>query len=359
MRLTHPTKTPPLLAFFLWLLLAAILLPGTAHPIGVEGRATVPLKNLSLADAKKQGLDIALHSAVLNAASLLGPTESGKLAETLKEGDHLAFIKRYSITFESTDGGDYRVILEADVDSLRLKNRLEDFKPPVARRGGSRGVASVTVNIFSNDLAARHLPGANINGEISTVLLGGGFRVKSADGGVQLNTYVTLKPQDTSYQTTSESGRTLCNVWMKALDSSSGSIVAEVSATEYFIYGSDDRDVVKILKKTARDAASKMTVHLQNRLVVKHRRSDLTEVVFNGVTTYGHWRTIDGIMSKSLLGIQSITKRRFARGTVIYTVSLRLEPENFARVLTNLKPRDMALSLKSIEGNRIAFNVIH
>ncbi len=339
---------------FLLCFFCIALLPVRAFSLTMEGHGVSSLQDSNALRAREDALGFALSSVVTQAAEMLSPGIDPIFAERLGSGDVRSYIKSYRIQHEYNSGTEYKVWVEADVDTLKLGSRIRGV---LTRPSYKTGKPTVSITVFNDAAVSKSFSRAQIKREIAVTLIGNGYTVLRGGGQIQLIAHVGVKKQMSRVGGSEELHHTLSTVLIKAVGAN-GQDLAQVSESAYLV-GKDARDITSAsLRKAAKGAAGKLLKELEVLALRAGSGKGGFELAFWGVMSYRHYRQLDSILSKSLLGVDAVEKRVFKNSRVSFIVALSVEPEEFARVLTGLNMIDFSLILEGIHKNRIDFTLI-
>lgn len=340
---------------FLLFFFCVALSPGAAHSLTVEAQGAASLQGRTAIQAREDALGVALGSVVKQAAEMLSPGIDPIFAERLSGGDVGYYIKSYRILYEYNSGTEYKVSVEADVDTLKLRNRIRGVTARPSKRSAQ---PTLSVTVFSDEGASVGFSRADIKREIAVALIGRGYKVLRNGAQIQLIAHVGVKKQMSRVGGGEELHHTLGTVLIKAVDAN-GRDVAQASESAYLV-GKEARDITYgSLRRAAQGAARKIVKELEfSALEGVSGGKRVYELAFSGVTSYGHYNQLDSILSKSLLGVDAVRKRVLKNSRVSFIVALNVGPEEFAAVITGLSMVDFSLMLEGIYKNRIDFTLI-
>lgn len=345
-------------AAFLLLVLSVFIVvfsPHSAYPLKVDSEALVEInEEVNAAQARELALESALKSAVSKAAVTIFPSLDEKILEKLDSENYLDYIMAYSVDYELASEKEIKLMIEADVDTLRLRNLLGDSlkTPSVVKEK-----PSVTISIINDERFPSSLSANEIKREIAIVLIQNGYRVRSSHGTLNLKTSISVKTQRSRLRGRKSLYHSLAAISIKVVDIDK-KLIFQASNSEYML-GQQKREITAdAIKKAARGASEKIVKGLDRYWEFKGGGSDLTEISFIGIRNWRHYEQIDAILSKSLLGGDSIRKRVFRTGRISFIVSLNTKPEEFTRILTGLKIPEFSISLDSVGKNRLQFSVV-
>jgi len=339
------------------------LIPTYGFPITISTEVVEPISGRTIAEVRNTVISKALRIALEEAALRISPNLSDESLEKLKGKDFQRNIKAYRILSEISTGEDYKVSLEVDVNSEELKKGIGDLA--VYDRGTFSEIPSVSITIIGNPESnpiVKTLPTSDVKREISTVLIGSGYRViMDTSSDIRLEAYMGIR---TTENRSAESAyyNTIGNVYIRARDRN-GKFLTEVSDSSY-LTGSNLREIsLNALKIAGAGAAKKLRSELNKTQLVKKDEpgggTGAIEVLFTGLRNYAQYERMDDIMAKSVPGI-SINKRVFRRGgEVSFLVFSRVNPEELARSIQGLLPVDMSFKLEDASYDKIKFSVYY
>jgi len=333
---------------------AVLAMGAPSSALTVEGEGQVRLEpGATLTEARDRALRQALEEAVLKAARRIEPTISAAGLKEISGDDHLHYVNSYRIMGEQTLGRLYRLSIEADVDELRLRNRLKGWtakrrRTPLARPD------SISIDVVLGGLLGGHDRLArSVRNEIATVLIGNGYKVVRGMGGIQVTATVTAEPLEGRADGATSPYRSLVTVMLRARDVS-GREIASAGESTYELRGRAFEGREKIAALLARSASKKLALKLN---LWSRRPSGPPQPVtlsFGGVTSYTLYRYLDTMVSKSLGDSAAVERRIFEGDRITYELRYDGDTGELAALIAGNNPLGFAIvpkkrGLRSVE----------
>jgi hypothetical protein len=202
------------------------------------------------------------------------------------------------------------------------------------------------------------LPTLEIKREISTVLIGSGYRVlMDTPGDIRLEVYLDVRTTENDSRGITYYN-TMGNIRIRAKDGN-GRLLTEVSDSSYLTGSNLDEVGLSALKRAGARAAKRLRAELNKTRSVKEDKpggeAGTIEVLFAGLRNYSQYERIEDVMAKLVPGI-GIKKRVFrGGGEVSFLVSSRVNPEELARSIQGLLPVDISFGLENASYDEIRF----
>ncbi|MGQ0793048.1 MAG: hypothetical protein ACT4NX_03060 [Deltaproteobacteria bacterium] len=326
-----------LIALYVFLFIAFLSTPGFCVKLAVE--VGEPLLGREIPQVRDSIISKALQSAMDRA---LGEGKAPKISPE----DTSKFIKGYKILEETLEGEQYKMTVEVNIDSRRLKKRLDQLIAEDSKKSPPK--PSIYLNFTESpgsDLLVKMIAVEEIQRNISIALIGSGYllkdRVEDADASIEISMGVSIADgyiRRVSYVT-------LGTIEIKA--SLGAEQIADIKETSRRAGADPIQGGIEALRISEAAAMKKLKLAMQS-LTLAPQPSDETatsgvEILVKGVRNFRHFERIDEVIAGSIAGIE-VEKRVFSRGgNVLFTVSSRLEPGSIARAIERLMPGEMKL----------------
>jgi len=346
-------KTAP----FLIAVIVFLALASPALPLTVEGVGVAASRNVAATDARDVALWNALKSAVANAAKKIDPVSNKNIVERLQKENYTSYIKSYKIIYELSTREEYKVIIEAEIDSLKLKNRLKGLK--YASPLSSKGKQGVSIRMIVDAGENSGFPTAAIRDEIASVFRKRGFEVKGAGDGSGI--VITAKIKTKSKKTGVNGGKHLYHSLVTlalSAEGADGQTLAESRKSTYELRSESAIPTTTKIKQIAKAASREIVAKLEKRITIRRSFSSPTLLTFSGLTSYLEYEKLDSMLSNSLLGIDSVMQRTLGSDRVEFEVALNMAPGEFAQILNGLEIGGHSLYLEAIYPGRIEYRLI-
>lgn len=338
--------------FFFTFFLLFSLLPGSAFAITVSAESAETIGEGSIDAARDAALSEALRTAVVNAAKTIRPDIDDKYFMTLKQEDYLSYIKAFRILSETSAGKEYRIAIEADVDSQKLKNVIKDFMDLKSKSFLKPSISVVVLLNPESDSVIRSISLQDIKREVSVIFIGSGYKVQEQPGDVILEAYTSVKTTESRFGGSEKYA--FGNVYIRAKNKN-GELIAEAS-DDSSLSGNDLGDISqKAVKQAALSAASNLKSKFDE---IWGDRDGTIRITFRGFRTYAQYENMDGILSDTVVEVDSITKRVFENGKITFFLFSSATPEKLAQTLGSLPLQDFSLRLDKVSFDEIEFSVV-
>ena len=342
--------------FYLFVLFLLLTLPNSAFAVIVSVEGIEPLSGKTITSTRTIALSNALKTAVENAAKEINPTLDAKSLEKLINENPISYIKSYRILDENRIGDDYKITLEANVDSEMLKDKIKGLKVNNVKSPGKPSISIVVLKIPESDPIIKTLPLTEIKSEITRVLQGGGYKVQEYMGDIRLETYVSVKTSE------SKVGRSmyyaLASVLIKVKDKNE-KVLNEVSDSLY-LNGTDLTQLsLEAIKQAGAKAADKVKLEFDKKWNIGQRVKSRTIIItFVGFSNYKQYELLDTLLANSTPGIDNITKRIFRNDGVSFLVLSSINEEDLAKTVDSQNTPGFSLRLNTVSSDRIEFSVV-
>lgn len=327
--------------------------PTPVLSVKVSAEGVGPIGGKPISAVKKIAISNALKTAVEKVAKGFNTGLKGEYIKTLKDDEnYLNYVKAYRILYETSAGKNYKVAVEADVDSEGLKNRIKELLGINVKPSLKPSVSIIVLVNPNSDPIIKSVSLRDVKREIAVVLIGSGYVVVGPPGDVVLETYAGIK---TTESTTSENKYyTFGSVYIRAKDKN-GKLIAEADDS-YYSTGNESGEIGEaVLKQAASRAASKLKSELDK---MWRGRDDSIDILFTGFRSYNQYAQIDEALSNSVLAINRIDKRIFENGKVTFVVFSLVTPQELAATLGSLSLPGFSLKLDKVSFKRVEFSVI-
>lgn len=350
----------PLLAI-LFVLLTPHLSRGSALAVTAEGEASVPLEGRSSSEAKDKALGEALKSSLVNAALSLEPSLDEVVLDKLRSDDHLHYIISYRISYELPSPESYKIAVEAEVDSEKLKARLKEIlgdapKPRAKPFEPIRGKPTLTIKATTTGTPLAGIYANDLERELAIALIGRGFRVVREGGDIRILANISLKTQESITREGGRTFHTLAEVNIRAEDAH-GSKVAEAYATGYEP-SIESRISSEAIRRLVNQAGSEIAKRLSSWETRGAQGTRLVFLTFTGVRNFSEYSELESLLANSLLGVESIGKRVFKGNSVSFEVVLSQDPEEFARKVSARSLKNSSIRLESVTWDKATFTLV-
>jgi hypothetical protein len=340
--------------FFVFCLLIAF--PNSAFPITVIVEGVESLSGKNVSSARAMALSNALKTATEKTAKEINPNLDDKSIEKLTYENPAEYIRSYRILNENRVGEEYKINLEAEVDSEKLRNKLKPFTENPIKPLRKPSTSIIVLRTPDNNPIVKTLSLDNVKSEISRVLIGSGYKVVEPVGDVRLETYISLKTTETRLGENNYSA--LGNVFIKAKDKN-GIVLSEVSDSSYL----SGRDLAQLsldaLKQAGANAAVKLRGEFDRKWNTSQKgKSKNIEIAFVGLNNYKQYEELDYILGKSTQGIDSITKRVFSNNRISFFIISSIDQYELAKTIENQKKLGFSLKLNNISQDKIEFEIV-
>ncbi|MER3445556.1 MAG: hypothetical protein C4291_01380 [Candidatus Dadabacteria bacterium] len=345
--------------------LILLFIPNSAFPILISAEGVEPLEGKTAASVRDIALSNALMMAIEKAAEQINPNLDDKLIQKLKSKGPLKYVKSYRILDETAVGEGYRISVEANVDSEGLKNRLGDLAGVSTKPlGRPSSISIVVLQSPQSDPIIKDLSLADIKREISTALIGSGYKIVEPLGDIRLQAYVSLKTTESKI-----GGATtyyaLGSVFIRVEDKD-GKVVTEVSESSY----SSGPDLRLIGLEVIRDAGAKAAEKLKSEFDKRWgntgsavssigwgNKNGTIEISFNDLGSYSQYEQINNALLAAP-EIKGIAERIFRYKGVSFLVISRTNTDELAKTLRKLALRGFSLKLNNTSSYGIEFSLV-
>jgi len=216
---------------------------------------------------------------------------------------------------------------------------------------------SISIRVLENpesNPVIKTLPKTDVEREISTVLIGSGYRlILEPSSDIRLEAYVGIRA--TENKAAGVTYNTIADVLIRAKDRG-GELITEVSDSSYKTGTSIVDSSLEALKVAGAGAARKLRSELEERNR-QGARTEFIQVSFSGLRSYVQYERIDKIIAKSIPGV-SIRKRVFKPGgEVSFQLSSKASAEELAKTIQGSLPGDIAIKLERSSYDHIWFSL--
>lgn len=350
-------------AYRIFYLLAFILLffiPNSGFPITISAEGVEPFEGKTAASIRDMALSHALMVTIEEAAEQISPNLGDKLIQRLKGEDPLKYVKSYRILDETTDRKGYRVSIEANVDSERLKGRLEDLRGVSGKPlGRPSSVSIVVLQSPESDPIIKDLSLMDVKREISLALIGSGYKIVEPLGDIRLQAYVGLKTTESKIGD-STTYYALGSVFIRAEDRD-GRVIIEVSESSY----SNGSDLSQIGLEVLRGAGAKAAERLKSEFDKRWGSASATrwenkdrarEISFTDLKDYRQYEQINNALL-TVPQIKGIAERVFRYKEVSFLVISKSDTDEIAKAIEKLNLQGFSLKLDNVSSDRVEFSI--
>lgn len=343
-------------------LLFVLVIPTPGFPVKISTETVEPISGRTISNVRSITISKALGTAVEEAALRINPNLDKEFFQKLKSVEPITYIKAYRIIDETSAGGEYKITLEVDVDSPTLKNKIEDFVIDNPNHDITiifPKKSSVYITILQNPESnpiIKTLSISDIKREMSTILIGSGYRVVSEPSSdLKLETYVGIKTMESKLEETTYN--TLGYVYIRA-KGRKGKVVTEVSDSSY-LTGTDLGDTsLEALKRAGAGAAKKLRSEVDKKRKFQGKAGTV-EVSFTGLKNYIQYDRVDEILRRSVPDININSRVFISGGTVSFFLLTKAAPEELAKTIQSVLPIDLPFKLDDTSYNKIKFRAAY
>ncbi|MCX7982466.1 MAG: flagellar assembly protein T N-terminal domain-containing protein [Syntrophales bacterium] len=357
--------------FFLFSLSVSILLTaGTLSgedKIRTQGMATIYGGAIDV--ARDKAIENALRNAVEEKAGVLikSYTEVENFTVTMDQilSESKGFVNNYRILSEGRENNTYKVLIEADIGTGKLKERMDAIALVLARKSKPRLMV-----LFSGDVQKVGLAEATI----IKYLMSQGFKVvdpktiKSSARQAGLN--ITGDNPSAVTNVAREYGAEVVIVGnMEVINRPFKMGDIEIVTSEVTISGKalngDTGEVIATgtkskkgeLKTSTEEVAKELARSLGNNIVEKwsHELSNVQTVklFISGLNTYGDLNMLKDLLSTRVKGVKQIHQRSYKEGQVELDLEVRGNTQQVADDLEALTHNGRRMRIKEITANKI------
>jgi hypothetical protein len=369
-------KTWAALTVLLLMLLPAS--PGWAqNKVRAEGMATIHKNFLDV--ARDRAIENAQRNAVEQAVGVMITSRTEvenfavKLDQILAEAD--GFINSYQVISENQDGKSYSVVIEADVGTGRLQERMKAIQLIVARKAKPRLMV-----LFSG----REAKDALAESVMSRYFMGQGFRLVDAETARQNREIEEMEKPEGDRRKLSRVARglgaevliagrveaatsafTISNVEMhsnkvtvsaKVINGDTGEVIAtdSAAASKPGLKG-DWKDITE-------EATGKLSRSLFDGVLARWS-ADLTKastfkLILSGLRSHDDLSSFSELMKNEVKGFREAHQRSFSRGQVDWDVEVKGTIQGFADDIAALVFKSHKIKILEITQNRIRAKLV-
>src|SRR5579875_1948790 len=341
-----------------------LFIPASGFPMKISAEGVEPFDGKTTTSVRDIALSNALETAIEKAAGQINPNLDNKLIQKLKSEDPLKYVKSYRILNETTVENEYKISIEANVDSEKLENRLGDLAgvstKPLKRPSS---ISVVVLQSPQSDPIIKDLSLTDVKREISVALIGSGYKIVEPLGDVRLQAYVGLKTTENRVGETSVY-YALGSVFIRAEDKD-GKTITEVSESAYSSCPDISQISIDVLKGAGAKAAEKLKLEFDKRWNVgapindtrQENKNGTIEISFTDLKSYKQYEQLNRALSTSP-GIKGIDERIFRYKEASFLVFPKTNTEELAKTIEKLNLQGFSLKLDNASSDRIEFSVV-
>jgi len=312
-----------------------------------------------MADVRSTAISKALRTAVEEAAMRGTSRLSNRdFALHLTNRDIIRYIKAYRILNESFSEEEYKITLEVDVDSQKIKNKIDKvvIDYPALNTNLISEKPSLYISISetpeSNPIV-KILSYSDIEREMATILIGSGYRVVAESASdLKLETYIGIKTTESKLG--EKTYNTLGYMYVRAKDRK-GKVVTEVRDNSYVNGSSLANAGLEALKRAGASAARKIGFAL-NEKNDSSQKTELIEIKFSGLKNYIQYERIDEIMKNTVSDINIRSRVFKSGGTACFIVFSKRDLDELVEAVQTALSADLPLKIER-NSNNIEFRV--
>ncbi|NPU84171.1 MAG: hypothetical protein HPY65_06755 [Syntrophaceae bacterium] len=369
----------------IWTILTAVLLvilpasPGfPQNRIRAEGSATIHKNFKDI--ARDRAVENAQRNAVEQAVGVMISSRTEvenytvKLDQILAEAD--GFINAYSIVSEKQDGKTYTVVIDADVGTGRLQERMKAIRLIVSRKAkprlmirfsGGEAKDALAESVMSRYFMEQgfHVVDAETvkkNSDVDEMDKAEGDRRKLSRmaRGIGAEVLVAGRVE------TATSAFTISNIEMhsnkvtvsaKVINGDTGEVIAADSAA------ASKPGVKGDWKEITEDATGRLSRALFDGILSRWTadlvKASTFKLVISGLDSYDDLVSFKELMSHEVKGYREAHQRSFSRGQVDLDVEVRGTIRGFADDLAALSFKSRKVKIVEITQNRIRARLVH
>jgi hypothetical protein len=341
-----------------------LFIPTSGFPIRISATGAQPFEGKTAASVRDIALSNALWMAIEKAVEQIQPNLDDKSLQKLKGGDPLEFVKSYRILNETTAREEYKISIEANVDSDKLRNRLGVLAGVSSKPlGKPSSISIVVLQSPQSDPIIKSLSLTDVKREISAALLDSGYKVVEPLGDIRLQAYVSLKATESRVGETA-TYYVLGSVFVRAEDKN-GKVVTEVNESSYS-YGPDISQIsLEVLNGAGDKAAERIKSEFDKRWNIDARVSSImrenknvtVKISFTDLRSYSQYEQLNNALLTAP-GIDVIAERIFRYKEVSFLVLSKTNTDQLAKTLEKSTLRGFSLKLNNASSAGIEFTVV-
>lgn len=356
------SKAYKIFRLLVFLLLLFIPTSGFSIKISVEG--VEPFEGKTTAYVRDIALSNALRVAIEKAAEQISPNLDDKSLQRLKSEDSLKYVKSYKVLDETTLGEKYKISIEANVDSEKLKNRLGELTGVSSKPlGKPSSISIVVLESPQSDPVIKSLSLTDVKREISIALIGSGYKIVEPLGDIRLQAYVGLKTTESKVRE-AITYYALGSVFIKAEDKD-GKVVTEVSEDSYSNGSNLSQISLEVLRGAGARAAGKIKSEFDKRWntgtsasgIRQENKNGTIEILFTDLRSYSQYEQLNNALSTAR-GINGIHERVFRHRGISFLVFSKTNPDELAKTIEKLNLREFSLKLNDSSLDKIEFSIV-
>lgn len=346
--------------FCLSIFVLLLFIPTSGFPIKILAEGAEPFEGKIAVSVRDIALSKALSMAIEKATEQIKPNLDDKSLQKLKSENPLEFVKSYRILNETTAKEEYKISIEANVDSDKLRNRLGDLAttPSKPLRKPS-SISIVVLQSQQSDPVIKSLSLADVKREISVALIGSGYKIVEPLGDIRLQAYVSLKTAESRIGETA-TYHALGSVFIRAEDKD-GKEVTDVSESSYSSGPDLSQISLEALKGAGVKAAEKINSEFNNKWntsgINHYNKNGTIEISFTDLRSYRQYEQLNNALLNAR-GIDGVAERIFRYKGVSFLVLSKANTDELAKTLEKSSPQGFSLKIINTSSNKIEFGVV-
>lgn len=356
-------------SLFFAVVLSSLLLPGISagqDKVRAEGMASIVNDRVDI--ARDRAIDSAQRNAVERVVGVMISSSTEvenfqvKMDRILSESK--GFITSYKISKEERQGDVYEVTIDAVVETMRLKDRLEAVQLIMARKSKPR-----LMILFSE----RGQKDAIAEAAMAKYFMAQGFKLVDAGLARDNREAQALHDSQDRRQVTSVAQRygaevlilgrveatsrsfKMGDVEVQSSDVAVSGKVVNGDTGEILATGSKNRkgDFKAVTEATAIDLAKQMREEILERWSAELTNTVTVKLVVSGLHDYRDLTRFKEILSTGIRGLKEMQQRSYARGQVELDLEVRGNTQNVADDLSAVTLNQKEVSILEMTQNRI------
>lgn len=350
--------------FCLLVFLLLLFVPTSGFLIKISAEGVEPFEGKTAAYVRDIALSNALRVAIENAAEQISPNLDDKSLQRLKSEDSLKYVKGYKVLDETTLGEKYKISIEANVDSEKLKNRLGELAGVSSKPlGKTSSISIVVLQSPQSDPVIKSLSLTDVKREISIALIGSGCKIVEPLGDIRLQAYVSLKTTESKIRETF-TYYALGSVFIKAEDKD-GKVITEVSENSYSNGPNLSQISLEVLRGAGAKAGGRIKSEFDKRWntgtpvsgIRQENKNGTIEISFTDLRSYSQYEQLNNALSTTR-GINGIDERVFRHRGISFLVFSKANPDELAKTIEKLNLRGFSLKLNDASLDKIEFSIV-
>ncbi len=340
------------------------------------------VRAVGMATIHKSAVDIARDKAIENAQRNAVEEKVGVMITSFSEVENFqvkmdqilseskGFINTYTIISEGRDGDTYKVTIEADVGTGRLKDRMEAIALIMARKSKPR-----LMLLFSEQTQKDAIAEA----AMAKYLMSQGFKFVDAGALKKTKGFERLQSLNADRKEISETARRygaeviiLAKVEVTTKSFKMGDI--EVSANEVIVSGKvvngDTGEIIATDSKTrkgdikvtvedaARDLAKEMKEQILERWSSELTNMATVKLVVFGLKSYRDLSRFKDLLTSEIKGLKQMHQRSFAKGEVELDIEVKGNAQSLADDVATITLDKRRVTILEITPNRIEAKIV-